>query len=193
MKLQDLIDWPGLVTGGAGAVLTFIVVKVKRCWDRKERLKRLKLHARSQSTVICVWIGGTNDPLQDVLSYAQQHIPGARSVYYYRPPDDAILADPTVAEKIVDDLIEGVREIGQGPTRAVHYFFAGMVAYAPIVPALLRNVCTVVVYQKTGETYVPLHETTEARLGAARRPSSSLAKFQTFTISENAHEQRPNR
>lgn len=182
MNWQDLIDWPGLVTGGAGAAITYTVVKIKHWRDKKRRLSRLKQRAQSQSTVVCVWIGGQNDPLPDAIEYAQTNIPGAQSLCFYRPPKEAKLDDPAIAERIMDDLIEGVREIGQGRTCTVHYFFAGMVAYAFIVPALLKNVCPVIVYYKAGATYQPLHEAAPERFGSTSRPTPALANFQIHEI-----------
>lgn len=155
--------------------------------QRNKRLRELQQVPREDEVAICVRVGGGSDPRDDIKKYLRQALPTVKTLLLYDVATaESNLADPAVAEGIMEDIIEGLRAYAKSALTRVHFFPSGMLAYAPLVPAIMANWGRTVVYHRTSEDYVALYEINKDRIHQAGRAFPSVKTWQVISIPEQA-------
>lgn len=122
---------------------------VKQFWQRRRRLLRLQAVAEPEELAICIRVGGGSDPEPDALNYLREHQPKVRELWLYNIEAKAAqgqLDRPETALRVVEDLVEGLHRYGKGSLKRLHFFPAGMIAYAPLLTAMIGNWGEIIVY-----------------------------------------------
>lgn len=169
-----------------GVVLAWVWRSIRDKRRRAKRLREVAQAAQVDEVAICIRVGGSSDPVPDVLKYLRRHHQNIKQLIVYRvSAGDAErqggnLDDEAMAAKIVEDINEGIRAYGQGEITRVHYFPAGMLAYAPALFAVMSNWGKIVVYHKQADTYVPLYEVDKDRRHSERREFASLKSWEVI-------------
>lgn len=155
---------------------------------RRRRLLALQQAASEGETAICVRVGGMGDPVPDVLKYLRERHPNIKRLIAYRVSSeeaDSKLDDQEVSNRIVKDLCDGVRTYGKEVTSRVHFFPSGMLAY-PLVWGAVLNWCTVVVYYKAQDSYVPLYELNKEWIYKRQHEFKSFKDWEVLPVSDPA-------
>lgn len=169
-----------------GVALAWAWRRVRDNRRRARRLREVTQAAEVDEVAICIRIGGSSDPVPDVLKYLRAHHQNIKQLIVYRvSAGDAErkagkLDDEAIAAQIVEDINEGIRAYGQGEIVRVHYFPAGMLAYAPALFAVMSNWGEIVVYHKQANTYTPLYEVDKDRRHSERREFASLKRWEVI-------------
>lgn len=176
-----------LISAAIAATVTWIWQKVFYSRRRQQRLRELQEAAASGEVALCLRVGGSSDPLLDIREYLRTHHPEIKQLICYQvTSEDARgnLDNPKIANRIIEDIYEGIRAYGKGKLSRVHFFPAGMIVYPLIVSAMLKSWCPVVVYHKTVNTYVPLYEINRDRIEKGKRDFKPLKTWSTQEIAE---------
>jgi hypothetical protein len=169
-----------------GGALVWVWRKMRDKRRRIQRLREVTQAAKVDEVAICIRVGGSSDPVPDVLKYLRAHHQNIKQLIVYRVSAgdaerrDGRLDDEATAAKIVEDINEGIRAYGQGEITRVHYFPAGMLAYAPALFAVMSNWGKIVVYHKQADTYTPLYEVDKDRRHSERREFASLKSWEVI-------------
>lgn len=156
---------------------------------RERRLREIFEVRREDEIAVCLRVGGASTAAPDVEAYLRVNLPKIKTLFSYdvAPTDlkeDENLAQPRTAASIIEDIIEGLRAYGKGQLTRIHFFPSGIVAYTPILPAMLSNWGTIVVYHWTGSDYVPLYEISKDKFHQTRRVFPSIKTWEVLKISE---------
>ena len=160
----------------------------------QERRAILNGAAVAGELFIAVGVGGQGQPEDDVAAYIRANHPAIQSFLVYQSPPIETLGEPDTALQVAEDLRSWVDEFGRVQIVKVHFFPAGMLAYPFLMGALLRNMTTVIVYQKSNRTlgsYVPLYEWSGTFATSHKRRTKSLAKMRTVSVSDPAVPAKP--
>ena len=151
----------------------------------RKRLLELRQAASEGEVAVCVRVGGMGDPVPDVLKYLREHHPAIKQLIAYRvsaEEADHKLDEPKVSNRIVKDLCDVIRAYGEGEVSRVHFFPAGMLAY-PLVFGAMFNWCTLVVYYKSRDSYLPLYEIDREWIYRGQDEFKSFKKWELLPIS----------
>jgi hypothetical protein len=156
-----------------------LVILLKRLSDRSAKAKRLREiseASREGNVAICVRVGGRAAALPDVEDYLRKNLREIRTLLSYDVASSDLKADGSLinqetAASIVEDIVEGLAAYGKGTQARVHFFPSGIVAFAPLLLAIMTNWGRVVVYHLTEQGYVPLYELSKDRIHRATRVS----------------------
>jgi len=166
-----------------GAAIIWFWRKIR---DRRQQIRRLReitQAAKTGEVAICIRVGGGADAAPDVLKYLKAHHPNITQLIVYRvsagdaEKQGGRLDSDTTAAQIVEDINEGIRAYGKGGISRVHFFPAGMLAYAPALFAMMSNWGKVVVYHKQADTYAPLYEVDKDRRHLEKRDFPPLKNW----------------
>jgi hypothetical protein len=174
-----------LISAAIAGLATYLWQRVASGRKRKKRLHALQQATASGEVAICLRVGGNADPLPDVEEYLTTKMPQIKQILFYQVSSEDAggeLDNPDMANRIVEDIYEGIRAYGRGKFTRVHFFPAGMLAYPPIASAMLSNWCPVVVYHKTASSYVPLYEINKDRFNQGKRDFKSLTFWSTQEV-----------
>jgi hypothetical protein len=94
----------------------------------------------------------------------------------------ADLDNPAMAHRIVEDISDGIRAYGKEAVTRVHFFPAGMLAYPIVLGAMLGNWCPVVVYHRTGDSYVPLYEMNKDWIQKGKHDFPQLKEWEVLSV-----------
>lgn len=142
-----------------GSVVTWGWTRVHTTRRRNERIRALRSVRSIAEIAICIRVGGTSDPLPDVRAFVRAELPGIKKIYLYDPKDEDIdPASPDAALRIIEDIYEGLRQLGEQQVTRVHLFNSGILAYVPAPVSVFANWCPIVIYYRTTDTYVALYE-----------------------------------
>jgi len=181
-----------LVASGFTIVGASIGAGISRLYDAyhnkrllRERMALLQRAAVAGELAITVGIGGKGQPEDDVALYLRKTHPAIQHLLVYQTPPVETLGEAVTALRVAEDLRGWVEEFGKGQIVKVHFFPAGMLAYPFLMGALLKNISTVIVYQKdlTSGSYVPLYEWSGAFANGHKRLSRQLTKMRTVPLS----------
>lgn len=175
----------GIVTSVITGLATHFWHKISNARGRKERLHALKNATETGEVAICLRVGGVADPLPDVRDYLRKEIPEIEQLLYYQvSPEDAgdALDNPSTANRIVEDIREGLKEYGKGKFTRVHFFPVGMLAYPMLAGAIMSNWCPILVYHRTSGTYVPLYEINKDHFNHIKRDFKSIKPWSIQNI-----------
>lgn len=173
--ISDVLSTLSAIWGVVGAAIAWLFGYVTGRLRRKRRLRALDRLEPDKAIFLIIWTGGKSDPEPDVREYLQSRGLGPLRGLSYKAPLKEELSDPEVAERLTEDLREMLTELGSGSLREVHLFYAGLVAYAPVIGAMLANWCTVVVYHKKADGYIPLYRLDKEWIQAGRRSFKPLS------------------
>ncbi|SEH05262.1 hypothetical protein [Candidatus Venteria ishoeyi] len=175
-----------LLSTAIGASIAWIIQKWWQQRKRNKRLKALQQVAKgTEEIAFCVQIGGGSNALPDVIEFLQSTYPEIQQVIEYRATQEIsgdTLADAETANRILEDIYEGMRHYGQNKFTRIHLFLSGMIAYAPITSSILTNWCEVVVYHKNKSTYVPLYELDKDSKNRTKRRFEPLQTWSTHKL-----------
>ena len=141
------------------AAIGFSLAKLYTWWKWRKRLKALEQTAREDEIAICVRVGGNSKPIDDVKEYIKSNHPNIKNLLLYDvSADDAKdkLADSETAQRIVEDIMEGLRAYGSGKLTRLHFFPVGMLSYVPLTVGTISNWCPIVIYHYNNGTYLTL-------------------------------------
>jgi hypothetical protein len=177
-----------LISAAIAAVLTWGYQKFSRKRLRNRRLHELQQAATAGEVAICVRVGGLSDPVPDVIKYLRGHHPDIRNLFVYRISAEeaedagATLDNPVTAQRIIEDIREGVRAYGKAEIARVHFFPSGMIAYPLMLGAMVGNWCPVVVYHKSKDAYVPLYEMSRDWIQQGKRGFELMKTWEIFSL-----------
>lgn len=177
-----------LLSAAIAAIVTWCYQKFSQKRLRNRRLLELQQAATAGEVAICVRVGGLSDPVPDVLKYLREHHPAVRNLLVYRvsaeEADDAgaTLDNPVTAQRIVEDIREGIRAYGKAEIARVHFFPSGMIAYPLMLGAMVGNWCPVVVYHKSKDAYVPLYEMSRDWIQQGKRGFESMKAWEVLSV-----------
>jgi hypothetical protein len=155
-----------------------LVARLWQWWIWRKRLAQIEQTARNDEIAICVRVGGNSNPVPDVIKFLRQNHPAIKKLLVYNV-ETGNLDETKTAQRIVEDVLEGLRTYGKGEITRIHYFSSGMVAYTPILPSIVSNWGTFVVYHKRSDCYVPLYEISKEVKNEFKR---DLKPFQTWEV-----------
>jgi hypothetical protein len=182
-RLDTVISLFSAIFGGA------LIWLWRRIRDRHQQIRRLReitQAAKTGEVAICIRIGGGADATPDVLRYLKAHHPNITQLIVYRvsagdaEKKSGRLDLDTTAAQIIEDINEGIRAYGKGGISRVHFFPAGMLAYAPALFAMMSNWGKVVVYHKQADTYAPLYEVDKDRRHLETRDFPALKNWEVI-------------
>lgn len=170
---------------GGGLVL---LLKWRR--ERSAKAKRLREISEVSSEgdiAICLRVGGRAAALPDVEDYLRKNRPEIRTLLSYDVASsdlktDGSLTHPETAASIVEDVVEGLAAYGKGTQTRVHFFPSGIVAFAPLLLAIMTNWGRVVVYHLTEQGYTPLYELSKDKIHQATRVFPSTRTWQVVRV-----------
>jgi hypothetical protein len=177
-----------LISAAIAGVLTWGFQRWIRKRLRYRRLLELRKAAAADEVAVCIRVGGGGDPVPDVLKYMREHHPQISNLLVYRvsaaEAGDAgtALDDPSAAQRIIEDIREGIRAYSQGVIARIHFFPAGMIAYPLVLGALVGNWNTVVVYHKPNNAYIPLYEMSKDWIHRGKRDFNSIKTWEVFNV-----------
>jgi|SRR5437868_3819188 len=149
-------------------LLGFTIDRIRRWWLWRKRLAQIEQAAREDEVAICIRIGGSSDPVPDVKRFLRDKHPAIKTLLVYNVALGK-LDEVEIAQSIVEDVLEGLRAYGRGGVTRLHYFPSGMIAYPAILPAIVSNWGTFIVYHKKSDTYVPLYQVDKELKNQAER------------------------
>jgi hypothetical protein len=183
-RLDTVISLFSAIFGGA------LIWLWRRIRDRRQQVRRLReitQVAKTGEIAICIRIGGGADAAPDVLKYLKAHHPNITQMIVYRvsagdaEKQGGKLDSETTAAQIIEDINEGIRAYGKGGISRIHFFPAGMLAYAPALFAMMSNWGKVVVYHKQADTYAPLYEVDKDRRHLETRTFPPLKNWEVIS------------
>ena len=165
-------------------LLGFFVAGVHRWWVWKKRLSKIEQINRDNEVAICIRVGSPSDPLPDVKRFLKEKRPAINSLLIYNVTTGN-LDELRIAQRVVEDIVEGLRVYGKGEVTRVHYFPAGMIAYSSLLPAIISNWVSVVVYHKKSDTYVPLYEIDKELKNRDKRKLKPIKAWESVSLVDN--------
>lgn len=177
-----------LVAAGLGGGIAWSWQKLRVRQRRYQRLREIQMAATTGEVAICVRVGGFGDPVPDVLKYLRtQHSMIRRLIAYRVSAEEAeaqrlSLDSPFTAQRIIEDICEGIRAYGKEEVTRVHFFPAGMLVYPVALGAMLGNWCPVVVYHRKKDTYAALYEIDKDWIQKGSHDFPQLKAWEIITI-----------
>jgi SMODS-associated and fused to various effectors sensor domain len=177
-----------LISAAIAAVATWGYQKFSRKRLRNRRLRELQQAATAGEVAICVRVGGLSDPVPDVLKYLREHHPAVSNLLVYRVSAEeaeeasATLDSPITAQRIIEDIREGIRAYGKAEIARVHFFPSGMIAYPFMLGAMVGNWIPVVVYHRSKDAYIPLYEMSRDWIQQGKRGFEFMKAWEVLPI-----------
>ncbi len=177
-----------LIAAAIGGSLSWITQSLLRKRKQRRRLEKLERAAGGDEIAFCLRVGGTGDPVPDVLKYLRDNHPAIKQVFVYRISAQEAKAkagkeldSPEMANRVIEDVLDGLRAYGRGEISRLHFFPAGMIAY-PLVMSPIVNWCRVVVYHRTSDSYVPLYELSKDVIHKGKDEFAQLAEWEVLEV-----------
>lgn len=179
MSKNLLAVFLNLAAAAIGALLVWSWQRL-RSW---RRLRALREAAKSDEIAVCVRVGGMADPVPDVLRYLREHHPEIQRLVVYRvSAEEATLDDPATAQRVIEDIREGMRASGKEEETRVHFFPSGMVVYPLALGAMLNHWGSAVVYHKPKGRYVALYEMNKDWIYQRKRGFQALKAWEVIQV-----------
>lgn len=180
-----------LIAAAIGGSLAWLAQSLLRKRRRYRRLAKLRQSANANEAALCLRVGGLGDPVPDVLKYLRDNHPAIKNLIVYRISSREAksragqeLDAPEVANRVIEDVLDGICEYGRGEVSRLHFFPAGMIAY-PFSMSPIINWCKVIVYHRTSDSYVPLYELSKNVVHKGRNEFQQLAEWEVLPISDS--------
>ncbi len=175
---------------GIGSNITFFVIgfvtsRFLNWWKWKKRLEAIERTAREDEIAVCVRVGGNSQPISDVKKFLTEQRPDIKTLLVYSVSgEDAKdkLDEAKTAQRIIEDIFEGLRSYGEGQLTRLHFFPVGMLAYAPLTMATVSNWCPIVVYHYTNGTYRPIYEVSKESKNQTKRKFQPIKTWEVLKI-----------
>ena len=154
-------------------------------WKWNNRLKAIEQTTRDDEIAVCVRVGGNSQPVSDVKTFLTEKRPDIKNLLIYNVgAEDAKdkLGDSATSQRILEDIMEGLRAYGKGRLTRLHFFPVGMIAYAPLTMATVSNWCPIVVYHYNNGTYTPLYEISKDLKNQTKRNFRPIREWQVISI-----------
>jgi len=179
-----------LIAAAIGGILSWLGQWLLRKRRRHKRLEKLREAAHGDDVALCLRVGGMGDPVPDVLKYLRDKHPAIKQLIVYRISSQEAksragqeLDAPAVANRVIEDVLDGIREYGRGEIRKLHLFPAGMIAYQFSMSPII-NWGKVIVYHRTSDSYVPLYELSKDVVHKGKNEFQQLAEWEVMPIGD---------
>jgi hypothetical protein len=166
-------------------MLGFALSHFLNWWKWKKRLEAIERTAREDEIAVCVRVGGNSQPISDVEKFLTEKRPDIKNLLVYSvSAEDGKdkLGEAKTAQRIIEDIFEGLRSYGEGQLTRLHFFPVGMLAYAPLTMATVSNWCPIVVYHYTNGTYKPIYEFSKESKNQTKRKFKPIKTWEVLKI-----------